>query len=78
MSPMPVELDKEMAQMNLESPQETLTSIEYEEALKETSLFNCEECYYVGMNAKNLRRHVESKHLGVRYPCERCEYVATT
>ena len=78
MSPIPVELDKEMAQMNLESPQETLTSIEYEEALKETSLFNCEECHYVGMNAKNLRRHVESKHLGVRYPCERCEYVATT
>ena len=24
-----------------------------------------------------LKRHVESKHEGVRYPCSKCDFVAT-
>ena len=27
--------------------------------------------------AGNLKRHVESKHEGVRYPCMKCDYVTT-
>ena len=25
-----------------------------------------------------LKKHVESKHKGVRYPCSKCKYAATT
>ena len=25
-----------------------------------------------------LKTHIESKHVGIKYPCSNCEYVATT
>ena len=29
-------------------------------------------------SVKSLRAHKESKHEGMRYPCDKCEYAATT
>ena len=40
--------------------------------------YPCDECKYVATRTNDLKRHVESKHKGVRYPCPECEYAATT
>ena len=40
--------------------------------------YPCDECEYVATRTNDLKRHVESKHKGVRYPCPECEYAATT
>ena len=29
-------------------------------------------------NPSKLKRHTESKHKGVRYPCDQCDHAATT
>ena len=39
--------------------------------------YPCDKCDYAATTAKNLKRHIESKHDGVRYPCDKCEYAAT-
>lgn len=44
----------------------SLTDEECKE-IKEDSCFNCDECYYYGMDDKNLSRHV------VKFQCEKYE-----
>ena len=34
-------------------------------------------CEYVFTLAGNLKKHIKSKHEGVRYPCDQCDYLAT-
>ena len=36
--------------------------------------FSCDKCPYSAISKTTLKRHVESKHEGVRYPCDQCEY----
>ena len=36
----------------------------------------CFQCEHAATTARHLKRHIESKHEGVRYPCPECEYVA--
>ncbi len=36
------------------------------------------KCDFAATRASILKRHVESKHEGVRYPCPQCEFAATT
>jgi len=33
---------------------------------------------YAAITASKLKKHKESKHEGVRYPCDECEFAATT
>ena len=39
--------------------------------------FPCGHCEYVATDGANLKKHIEAKHLGVRYSCELCQYQAT-
>ena len=39
--------------------------------------YSCSQCEYIASKASHLKKHVESKHEGVRYHCLLCEYVAT-
>ena len=41
------------------------------------NVYLCSQCEYIASKASHLKKHVESKHEGVRYPCLLCEYVAT-
>ena len=36
----------------------------------------CDECEY-STNKQYLKQHKQSKHDGVRYPCDQCDYAAT-
>ena len=36
----------------------------------------CDQCEY--KTKANLQRHVQAKHEGVKYPCDECDYRATT
>ena len=38
----------------------------------------CNQCDYAATAAKNLKRHKESLHEGIRYSCDQCDYAATT
>lgn len=39
--------------------------------------FPCGHCEYAATDGANLKKHIEAKHLGVRYLCELCHYQAT-
>ena len=44
---------------------------------KKDGKYQCQQCDYENSRSDNLRRHVETKHEGVRYPCDQCDYKAT-
>ena len=37
----------------------------------------CNQCDYEATDKRNLWRHIESQHEGIRYPCNYCDYEAT-
>ena len=37
--------------------------------------FKCEACDWTGPSAKDYDEHIKTKHLGIKYPCEKCEYI---
>ena len=37
----------------------------------------CKECGITFDQGRSLRKHVEMEHLGIRYPCDHCEYLGT-
>ena len=39
--------------------------------------FSCDRCNFTSIYSSNLSQHIKSKHEGVRYPCDQCDYVAT-
>ena len=39
--------------------------------------FVCEQCGYTG-SRRNLRHHVMSVHLDIKYPCDKCDHRSTT
>ena len=41
------------------------------------SVFACDECEYVSSGKHNLKYHIASKHLNIRYPCMKCDYSST-
>ena len=40
--------------------------------------YPCVKCEHAATTASDLKKHIESKHEGVRYLCDKCEYAATT
>ena len=45
--------------------------------LDSKDVYSCDQCEYTGSRAA-LKHHKESKHDGIRYPCNQCDYAATT
>lgn len=39
--------------------------------------FHCDKCSYVAKRVTNLKTHIESQHIGIRFKCNQCEYKAT-
>ena len=37
----------------------------------------CDQCEYTGSRAA-VKHHKESKHDGIRYPCDQCEFNASS
>ena len=42
------------------------------------SEYPCEQCEFNASTPRNLKRHIESIHEGIRYPCDLCKYSSTT
>ena len=40
-------------------------------------MLNCDQCEGQFTNIRNLNRHVQSKHKGVKYACNQCDHEAT-
>jgi len=48
-------------------------------SMLENILYQCGECDFVSANKTNLKQHRKVvKHIGMRYPCDQCEYIATS
>jgi len=48
-------------------------------SMLENTLYQCGECDFVSANKTNLKQHRKVvKHIGMRYPCDQCEYLTTT
>ena len=43
----------------------------------EKKVFRCQKCDYYTPQSRHLKRHVEIKHEGVKYPCDQCNYQAS-
>ena len=39
--------------------------------------YQCDKCSYSAGQMGSLKRHIETKHEGIRYPCDLCEFSAT-
>ena len=48
------------------------------EAKNDENGLQCDQCLKFFNNLRNLQHHTTSKHLGIRYPCDNCEYKGTT
>ena len=35
--------------------------------------YPCNDCEYVASRVDHLKRHVETKHIGKRYACDKCD-----
>ena len=46
------------------------------QALQKQILLACNQCDYQFTNQYNLSRHIQSKHMGVKYACNQCDYQA--
>ena len=42
----------------------------------QSNIYSCKECEYQNPKKINIKRHIESKHLGISFPCEQCGYLA--
>ena len=42
----------------------------------QSNMYSCKECEYQNPKKINIKRHIESKHLGISFPCEQCGYLA--
>ena len=38
----------------------------------------CDSCDYTASAKITLKAHIKSKYLKVKYPCDKCEFAATT
>ena len=36
---------------------------------------SCNQCKFAAIHINDLKRHMEAKHEGIRYPCDQCEYL---
>ena len=61
--------------MNMEETSETkkrkLDGCE-EVNTKTKDIYPCDKCEYTGPK-QGVRRHIQSKHKGIRFPCDQCE-----
>ena len=44
---------------------------------KRDKSYPCGKCNYVATHPINLKTHIRSKHLGMKYFCNQCKYAAT-
>ena len=60
---------------NHSSIQEAVSSIQKEIDERQ---FNCVHCDWSGLCITTYNEHIKTRHLGLKYPCEKCPYVALT
>jgi hypothetical protein len=48
------------------------------EAKNDENGLQCNKCFKLFSNIRNWQHHAVSKHLGLRFPCDNCEYKGTT
>ena len=49
---------------------------DYEANVVKTLIYVCEQCEYEANVVKTLRVNSESRHEGIKYPCDQCKHVA--
>ena len=42
------------------------------------SVHDCDQCEYSASDYSYLKKHIDSKHKGLKYNCGQCEFVATS
>ena len=51
------------------------SSVEMEEP-RDPKVYSCEKCDFTSAHPTSIKRHIASKHEGVRYKCQVCEFTA--
>ena len=59
----------------LNTDQESSKTFKKGKKRKRVSVYHCDQCEYTGSSSA-LRYHKKSKHKGIRYPWDQCEYIA--
>ena len=54
------------------------TALRYHMEKAHNKKYPCTLCDYEGLNAGDLKQHIESFHGGRKFPCDRCSYKAST
>ena len=71
------ELDRE-SQINNDVNERLLRNIRESQLQKNTDgMFECDQCESKFLRKDHLKRHIQSKHEGVRYACNQCDYQAS-
>ena len=45
---------------------------------KDPQRYPCDECDYTSSNKTDLKRHMNSEHIGITYSCDKCDFVGTS
>lgn len=45
---------------------------------KDPQRYPCDECDHTSSNKTDLKRHMNSEHIGITYSCDKCDFVGTS
>ena len=54
------------------SGKEVEDKVEFKIATNGEKTFFCKECHYKSHASTNVKRHITTEHLGIKYPCDQC------
>ena len=72
-------IDKEKLSEVDDEPKETLMQRQPRNQIStDSKSTECPECGVIYFDKSTMKKHYRSKHEGIKYPCNKCEYQATT